>query len=411
MTHSRLEAAQLQKRDPAAWTALLQRHPATADEIVTAVQAKTLYAATHANVPIRVQRYQLALAGHSDPISFIGKQTNKTEVRVYRRLAPNLMVATPPCWFAEMIDEQVGWLVLADVPNHYAPDRWTAADTESVVLDMARLHAQFYNQPHALHEAGLTHFLGDRTYTWDELRQEQAEYFEEGPAQTLSAHAIASSAALAPVLLQAANGLAVMRSLGGWPGILGESHLTAVDNLIDDPLPMLETLRQLPVTLLHGGQHAHHWRLHLYDDSRTLVDWRQACVGPGICDLINFVEQFDLLYEPDGALPIQVRQSRPIANETLVDTYLLAMHHQLGQQFDTRAARQAIPAARCLHVVTNWFPLFATWFADMPDKFTWQKINRLSEAQLAGTPYALYGRFRPFLADVFARFLRASYMV
>lgn len=411
MAHSKVEAAQLQRRDPAAWTALMQANRETADEVVTAVQAKTLYSATHDGKAVRVQRYQLALAGHSDPISFICKQTSQAEVIFYRHLAAGLNTMTPTCWFAEEFDDQTGWLVLSDVPNHHPAATWTAVDMESVVLDMARQHARFHNKSKVLYHVGLGYFLGEHTYTWEELRREKAVYFEDGPAKMLSEHAIASSAELAPVLVQAANGLAVMRSLGGWPGILGESHLTAAADLIDDPLPMLETLRQLPVTLLHGGQHPHHWRMPLFDDARILVDWRRACVGPGICDLVNLLEQLDLLFDTDGGLAVRTRPERPIADETLIDTYMLAMHHQLGQQYDTRAVRLAIPAARCLYVLTNWFPLFATWFSDMPSKYTWQKINRMDVEQLMGTPFEMYGRLRPFLAETFARFLRASYMV
>lgn len=72
--------------------------------------------------------------------------------------------------------------------------------------------------------------------------------FEQGVA--LSRHAIHSAGRLAPLFLRAANGLVVMRALDGWPGVMGESHLSAVADLLDDPVPMLAPLLDLPLTLL-----------------------------------------------------------------------------------------------------------------------------------------------------------------
>lgn len=198
----------------------------------------------------------------------------------------------------------------------------------------------------------------------------------------------------------------VMRSLDGWPGILSETHLTAVADLLDDPVPMLEPLKSLPLTLLHGNLHSHHWRLTLFQEC-YLLDWHQAVIGPSVLDLISFTEQFDLLYEDDEKTKLIVRRERPLSDETIIDSYLITMSARLGEQFDARAVRRAIPAARCLHVLINWLPAFANWFSQMPNKYTWQKVNRLTDAQLAETPFRSIIPFRPYLAGVFQRFLQA----
>jgi hypothetical protein len=91
----------------------------------------------------------------------------------------------------------------------------------------------------------------------------------------------------------------------------------------------------------------------------------------------------------------------------MIDSYLLTMSARLGTKFDGRAVRRAIPAARCLHVLTHWLPHFASWFAQTPNKYTWQKVNRLTDAQLAETPYRAMIPFRPYLAGVFHRFLQS----
>ena len=69
--------------------------------------------------------------------------------------------------------------------------------------------------------------------------------------------------------------------------------------------------------------------------------------------------------------------------------------------------RAAIPAARCLHVLTTWFPFFAELANDMPGKYAWQRLNRLSESELGYYHDGPMAGMRPYLAGVFERFLHA----
>ncbi|MEJ2746509.1 MAG: hypothetical protein P8183_01115 [Anaerolineae bacterium] len=346
MNQSRLNVAQLQRRDPAAWTDLLRLEPDLAEVVVTAVTAHPLYKAKTDQLETRVIRYLLDLDGCSDPISLIGKQTNRTELIFYRDIAAQIPDLAPRCWFTHL-DEHKGWIILDDVTDDFPPAVWTGDDVEAVINNLSRLHAHFWQQSSQMQRLGLVHFIGKRNYSLDELKQNHALFFEEGPAAIISEHAIVSSGELAPLMLQAANGLAVIRSLDGWPGILGESHMTAAADLLDDPLPMLQPLRDLPVTLLHGNPFSYHWRSNFLGD-RHLIDWQKTAVGPGICDLINFMEQFDLLYAGSTRWPMQMRPEWPLSEETMVDSYLLSLSAKLGNQFNARTMRQAIPAARCL---------------------------------------------------------------
>ncbi len=413
MDQSRLDVAQLQKRNPTAWTVLLHGEPALADVAVTAVSAQPIYAAGIPKPPpTRVARYFLTLDSCSDPITLIAKRTNRTELLFYRDIAPQLSFIAPRCWYTHL-DGDNGWVVLDDVPDNYTPSTWMANDVEAVVNDLTAVHAKFWQQTAYLQSRGFSHFIGQKKYTLAQLRQEHEVYFEEGPGTILSQHAVDSAGALAPALLKAANGLTVIRSLDGWPGVLGETHLTAVADLLDDPLPMLQPLRELPMTLLHGNPFSYHWRL-TFLDQRRLIDWQKARIGPGVCDLMSFVEQFGMIYHngrQGSVWPIQLRPEWPISEETMIDSYLLSLSGQLGDQINTRAVRQAIPAARCLHTLTNWFPYFANWFSDMPNKYTWQKINRMSDEQLMGTMFQPMIGFRPYLAAVFRRFLQAYRML
>jgi hypothetical protein len=404
MRQSKLLATQLQRRDPNAWTALLREHMEVEELAVTAVSSRPIRSRNKNSA--RMTRYLLTLADSSDPISFLGRHVDGVEATFYREFALRLPQLAPNCHFLHQAEPNSnGWAVLDDVPSDISPDRWSVADVNSIVEKMAHLHATFIDQTDELTNAGLSQRLDRTAYQWDTLAAEQAIYFEEGPAAILSEHALAQSGQLAPLFLQAANGLVVMRDLGGWPGILGESHLTAVSDLLDDPVPLLEPLRQLPFTLLHGDPNNRHWHVSVFEDHR-LGAWQKAAIGPGICDLVSFIEQFGLLEDGESGL-LKTRPLWPVDEETIIDTYMLALSQRLGTRINTRMLRQAIPAARCLYVLTNWFPHFATWFEEMPNKFTWQKVNRMAPKEFTDTPLQGFMQLRPYLSGVFERFMLA----
>lgn len=405
MRQSKLLATQLQRRDLDAWTALLRDYMELEDLVVTAVSTQPI--PPHTKNSRRMTRYVLDLAGHSDPISLIGRHIEAVEAAFYRDFAPRLPQLTPGCIFLHQAEANgSGWVVLDDVPNDIDPGRWAVADVNAILEKLAHLHATFIEQTDELTSAGLPQLLDRTAYPWSTLVSQQSVYFEEGPAAILSEHALAQAGQLAPLFLQAANGLVVMRDLGGWPGILGESHLTAVSDLLDDPVPLLEPLRQLPSTLLHGDPSNHHWRVTVFADQR-LTGWQTAAVGPGICDLVSFIEQFGLLESREQSSGFTTRPLWPMDEETIIDSYLLALSHRLGSRVNTRSLRQAIPAARCLHVLTHWFPHFASWFDEMPNKFTWQKVNRMAPSEFADTPLQGFMQLRPYLSGVFERFILA----
>ena len=409
MNESRLDVAQLQKRDPAAWTALLSARAGLENVVVTAVNAKPLYANKRRNGQnSHLIRFFISLANHSDPITFIGKRTSLTEAYFYQQTEVKRPLTAPTCLYTH-ITKDSAWLILDDVPNHFRPNEWKADSVEHIISEMATQHASYWQQEQMLKTCDwLPHFIGKEKHatSMEQLRQEQAVFFEEGPAAILSHHAIQNAGRLATSLLRAANGLVVMRDLGGWPGVMGESHLAAAADLLDDPVPMLEKLRHLPRTLLHGSPHSTHWHITLFDDNR-LFDWRKVMLGPGIWDLVCFLEQFELLYANDNSRNVLLRENWPITEETIIDSYLLQMKAELGKQFDARRMRQAIPAARCLYILTSWFGHFASWFNQMPNKYVWLRANQMSDTDLVGTALQPIVGYRPYLTAVFRRFLRA----
>lgn len=404
MNMSRLQVSQLQQRLPDAWTTLLRTH-----EPLQEVEVCNVHVESVAGRP-GFHRYLLTLRGHTDPVPFVGKQTNSVEARFYAELAEHVPSLTPRCWLSHAAAER-SWLVLDEVPDHRPVARWTSDDVERIIGALVTFHATFWEMedylvtqewlPRHLSRPGAGIHRG-----YYELMRDSSKYLGLGRAASISAHAIQTAGRLAPTFVRTAAGLELLRKLGGWPGIIEAEHLDAVAELLDDPLPMLQPLRELPVTLLHGNLAPRHWRLTLFNE-RYLLDWHHATAGPAVCDLVDFLEQTQRLWwqerrAVDG-------EPCPVTEETMVDSYLLRMSMLLGSEFSARAMRQAIPAALCLHVLMTWLPRFAIWFQSYANSpYTWEAVAGLADEHLQTAGLGHLAGMRDYLADLFQRFLLAS---
>jgi hypothetical protein len=84
------------------------------------------------------------------------------------------------------------------------------------------------------------------------------------------------------------------------------------------------------------------------------------------------------------------------------------MGRELGARFNATTFRQAIPAARCLYVLTNWLPMIDTWFRQTSiDREIWLKQNQMSDDELAAEWFEEVAYLKPYLSRVFNRWLMA----
>jgi hypothetical protein len=408
-----LEVEELRKRNPHAWTLLLTQRLGAPDVIVEAVGEEPLETDDGAS------RYLLSLAGCQEPIGLVGKETNAVEAMFYEFFAPALAHFTARCYF-HYVGLQEGWLVLADVQNDHAPETWTPGDIEILIGNLASLHAAYWNKRDVLDQYGLpvllerTHQPGDAKIGGrvDDQPPEQPssqsrriERWLSRQQRMLTEHAMRTAGpTLAPLLQQASEALETLRRFRGWPGIVDDRHMAALADLLDDPLPMLFPLRQLPSTLLHGNPSADKWRVTLFGD-HYLMDWQMTTIGPGVYDLVRFIDQVGLV-AGNGARG----ESQPAATaeETMVDSYILAMRGELGARFDARSTRLAVPAARCLLALVDWTPRLSGWLNDMAiDQETWFAMSELPEGTLREAGLAEVIGWRQSLSLIFERFLRA----
>lgn len=403
MRDSDYTTRRLQTCDTNAWETFLSHRLDIADLIVEQVTAE--------QVETRRLRFIIKLAGHSDPITMIGKQTTTLEARFYRHLSAQLQTVAPRCWFSSA-DTQSGWIVIDDVPHDRVPTTWLGGDTEDVIRQLARLHTTFWDQgAHLSQHDWLPNMIGVEE-TWLQTRrrqwlQEQAHFYDR---QSLaSAHAIETAGVLAPTLVQAVAGLHTMQAMDGWADVLDMRHMQAAADLLDDPVPIFEPLRRLPVTLLHGYPGIYNWRVSLFDECH-LVDWQDVVVGPAVVDLIVFLETFAALSH------FQVDRTLTPAEETLIDSYILQLSAEMGSndeiEFDARAVRRAIPAARCLYILFHWFPRFEKWFHWSPEHvFAGRHLDPFEQEDILKSASDPITHLQPYLANTFDRFLNAYHQL
>ena len=401
MNSSRVYVNELRQPEAEAWTAFLKERTDHRDLVVK-------YVAKEALNEHGLNRYLLTFAGHNDAFPLIGKKTNATEARFYSDLAGPVRRLLPQCWLNH-VGHDWSWVVLDDIPNHTPAPRWTSDDAEKIVALLASFHGAYWDHerwqsPDAWPEP----FLGRHNQNVPDAAALDAwRYWEHAgsKATTVSSHALRSAGRLAPTLIRAAAGVELLRQLGGWPGVVERPHLEAFAELLDDPLPMLQPLRELPITLLHGNLALQHWHSTLFNE-RFLLDWANVTAGPSVCDLVDFLEQMEWMRaEREGFF---VEEDWPVSEETIVDSYLLRMHVGLGQ-FYSRAMLQAIPAALCLHVITTWLPRFAEAFRPfVGSPLTWRHLLNMDDAQLRRAGYERMIGWRPYLRRLLPRFWRAT---
>lgn len=176
------------------------------------------------------------------------------EVGVYRSLALQLPMQTPALIAA---DPAGSWLVLEAVSADVASAEWTADDYRRAIRALAALHERFWNLAEDL-----------SVYPW--LARPLANDFE--------IYVMAAVGAMEKMLVDDRHRL-----------ITGSLEvLTSLGQMLTQVEVMADKLRAAPPTLLHGDYQPTNIALQA-DDELVVFDWQLAGVGPGVLDLVTFV--------------------------------------------------------------------------------------------------------------------------
>ncbi len=409
-----LKIVDLKKLRPSAWSRLLDQNPATRGTVVTGVSRES------GLLDADSERYIMQLDGYQESAVLIGKNTNALEATFFADLSPHLSSLTPYCWLSYAAGAQ-SWVILDEVYNDWPMNKWTATDLELIVNQLILLHTEYWERDSHLLDFGLeTRFSESLSPHQRNLDTEKTQEPRSRGLQPrshdqridddrlaavplLSEHALNSAGELAPILSQAASGLQAILMMDGWPGVIEKEHIEALIDIIDDPVPVLYPLRQAAVTLCHGNPGPKNWSISLFGETK-LLNWNNINIGPGIYDLISFIEQYQLVEAPDGIL--QQREIWPLNEETIIDNYLLGMGNRLGNRFDARAVRETIPAARSLYILTEWLPKFNKWLNEdyvIEDRLA--ELGKMSDLELTKLGLGEMISLRQYFTGLFDRFL------
>lgn len=399
---------QLKERSVEAWTWLVRQQPKLQDETVVGVEAENL---GHGRT-----RFLLTLQGWNEPLAVVGCDTNQAESTFYSQYAAGLDKIAPVPWF-DWQDRDGGWVVTEENGPYHAPATWSRPDLETVTEKLAGLHAGWWGDERLdrieLPKHPTIQFMGET----DELGQnshivpprKRINPKTESLMSTLQSrgHAI-------PELMIAHVGFKMLKKLGGWPDLIEGVHLSALDHLLKAPEIMLAPLQHVPLTLLHGQPVAENWQINLMDRTH-LINWRNVCIGPAVCDLAVFLEDYIFWQTPRPDLHRTIPGS---LEEMLLDTYLMNLGERVSLEGDTRPGssrhlrRYALPAAICWHTVSHWLPTFVTWFNRMPaSRHTWEVLDDLNPESIKAWGLHDLAMYRPAIGGIFDRFLNAYKLI
>jgi hypothetical protein len=273
------------------------------------------------------------------------------ELGVYRSLASQLPVQTPALIAA---DNAGSWLVLESILPELELSAWTAADYERAIRALAAIHERFW---------GLSDDLA--VYPW--LARPLHTDFE--------------------VYVLSAVGAMEKMVVDNRPALITSSLevLTGLGQMLTQVEVLAERLRAAPATLLHGDFHP--GNVYLQDEDEAVVfDWQLAGVGPGVLDLVTFVNA--CRWERAGA-----QAELPISPETLLELYRAEISTRVGVSWS-----EAEWAALLDHALMWCFAQdLLSWVANLPPQDFPRYEARFRDIWLRPVLDAANRRLRPVL--------------
>lgn len=199
----------------------------------------------------------------------------RREIGFYRSLASQVNLDSPRLIAASDVGD---WLLLEYLEMKRLPDKWSADDYRRAVDNLADLHDRFW---------GLGTDL--EVFAW----------LSEPLEADFDVHLAAADKAIERIT--AASG---PEPLAGFPG-----RRWILERLSQEVDRVVAPLRSEPATLLHGD----YWPGNIAigaGEGQTVFDWQLAGIGPGVMDLLVFVNKSDWWYGP-----------LPVSREELIDRY------------------------------------------------------------------------------------------
>jgi hypothetical protein len=237
----------------------------------------------------------------------------RREAGFYRVLAQQVPMSTPDLIGA---NPQGDWLLLEFLETARRPARWTAADYLRAVEELADLHNRFWA-------------LGEDL--------EAFPWLSDPLLSDFSVHQAAADEAIERIAAAAKP-----EPMAGFPG-----RRWLLERLAREASRIIQPLRDEPGTLLHGD----YWPGNItirQDERHSVYDWQLAGIGPGILDLLVFVNKSDWWYGP-----------LPVERHALIEHYRLRMETDGGIIWTDERWSELWDHALMWRFVQEWLDLLA----------------------------------------------------
>lgn len=252
------------------------------------------------------------------------------EAQVYASLAGKAPIAMPTAIAFDLLSGDL-WLLPfppAKHTSHWLAD-WDRADIENTLADLARLHAVYWEvDARKPDEHGLA--------SWPWLAHPTT-----ADAPDLMADAVRS---LQGLLTETAH-----------DDVLTAERLSQLLALATEPEPLLETLNQGPLTLLHGDAGFQNIAISTDGRERIWYDWQLAAAGPPALDLATYLHPWAY---PEAMPPL------PLSD--MVAIYLAALARR-GRVIAPDLFAHQIDAALLWRWLCQWAPLLGLYRARLKD--------------------------------------------
>lgn len=208
---------------------------------------------------------RIALVLKEAPITDDGRVLSalgQREYGVYQRLAPHLPLLVPGLVAGDPLQ---GWIIVEALTGLLSPDSWTTVDYQEAIYNLAIMHDRFWGLGEDL---AMFPWLG---------RSIEADYRETVIAAAEAAKTLIQEEPLVE--------LATPR------------YYYAFGTLVQNADEIIAPLREETPTLLHGD----YWPGNIacrINGRQIVFDWQLASIGPGILDLVIFVQTTAMSLQP-----------------------------------------------------------------------------------------------------------------
>lgn len=237
----------------------------------------------------------------------------RREVGIYTSLAAHLPLTTPALVAASPVGD---WLILETIQSVRTPAHWSEEDYQSAIVGLTRLHDRFWG-------------LGEDLYNFRWLSHPLDSDFE--------VHVAAAANAIERIVRQSHP-----EPLASVP-----ERMNLLATLTMQADRIVTPLLNQPSTLLHGD----YWpgNIAILADNRQVVyDWQMAGVGPGVIDLLVFVNKSTWWFD-----------SLPISQEEIVECYREGFASMTGVRWEDDEWDMLWDHALMWRFLQEWIDLLA----------------------------------------------------